>query len=115
MRFTERFRCPRHPKTTFLEPAPRLFSFNNPYGSCPRCSGFGETLEYDPTLVVPNEDRSLEEGAVDPWAQPRYSRERNALRRFAAREGVSPTAPVAGAVPALPGPPCSTERSPSRG
>ena len=93
MRFTERFRCPRHPKTTFLEPAPRLFSFNNPYGSCPRCSGFGETLEYDPTLVVPNEDRSLEEGAVDPWAQPRYSRERNALRRFAAREGVSPTAP----------------------
>lgn len=93
MRFTERFRCPRHPETVFLDPSPRLFSFNNPYGSCPRCSGFGETLEYDPTLVVPNEDRSLEEGAVDPWAQPRYSRERNALRRFAAREGVSPTAP----------------------
>ena len=93
LRFTQRFRCPSHPDVTFVEPVPRLFSFNNPYGSCPRCTGFGETLEYDPALVVPNEERSLEEGAVDPWAQPRYSRERNALRRFAAREGVSTVAP----------------------
>ena len=93
MRFTERFRCPRHPDATFVEPVPRLFSFNNPYGSCPKCTGFGETLEYDPALVVPNEERSLEEGAIDPWAQPRYSQERNALRRFALREGVSGFAP----------------------
>ena len=93
LRFTQRFRCPHHPDATFVEPVPRLFSFNNPYGSCPKCTGFGETLEYDPALVVPNEERSLEEGAVDPWAQPRYSRERSALVRFAAREGVSTVAP----------------------
>ena len=89
IRFTERFRCPRHPETVFLRPQPRLFSFNNPYGGCPQCTGFGETLEYDPELIAPNPGRSLEEGAVDPWAKPRYERERDELRRFAAREGVS--------------------------
>ena len=89
LRFTERFRCPLHPDTVFLQLQPRLFSFNNPYGSCPECTGFGETLEYDPNLIVPNPGRSLEEGAVDPWAKPRYERERDALRRFAAREGAS--------------------------
>src|SRR5690606_31434842 len=50
LRFTERFRCPEHPEIRFLEPTPRLFSFNNPYGSCPTCTGFGATLEYDPAL-----------------------------------------------------------------
>lgn len=93
VRFTEHFRCPRHPEVVFLEPVPRLFSFNNPYGSCTRCTGFGETLDYDPALVVPNAERSIEEGAVDPWAQPRYAAERDKLRRFAAREGVSVHAP----------------------
>ncbi len=88
-RFSEAFRCPRHPETAFLEPEPKLFSFNNPYGSCPVCTGFGATLEYDPALIVPNPELSLEQGAVDPWAKPRYTRERTALRRFATREGVS--------------------------
>ena len=89
IRFSEQFRCPRHPEKTFLEPAPRLFSFNNPYGSCPTCTGFGATLEYDPVLVVPDEHRSLDDGAVDPWAKPRYDRERGKLRSFAVREGAS--------------------------
>ncbi len=89
LRFSEAFRCPRHPDETFLEPEPKLFSFNNPYGSCPTCTGFGATLEYDPELVVPNPELSLDQGAVDPWAKPRYARERDALRRFAGREGVS--------------------------
>ncbi|MDE2763502.1 MAG: excinuclease ABC subunit UvrA [Gemmatimonadota bacterium] len=93
LRFSEAFRCPRHPGVTFLEPEPKLFSFNNPYGSCPACTGFGATLEYDPGLIVPNGGLSLEQGAVDPWAKPRYSRERAALHRFANREGVSPVVP----------------------
>ncbi len=92
-RFSERFVCAAHPETEFLEPSPRLFSFNNPYGSCPACTGFGATLEYDPALVVPNEEWSIEQGAVDPWAKPRYGRERAALRRFAAAEGVSTHVP----------------------
>ena len=81
--FTERFRCPEHPDVAFVEPRPQLFSFNNPYGSCKLCTGFGATLEYDPALIVPNPRRSLADGAVDPWTKPRYRRERERLREFA--------------------------------
>ena len=93
LRFSEGFRCARHPGTAFPEPEPKLFSFNNPYGSCPVCTGFGATLEYDPDLIVPDGSLSLEEGAVDPWAKPRYDRERDALYRFANRARVSWFAP----------------------
>ncbi len=92
-RFSERFRCPDHPSATFLDPSPRLFSFNNPYGSCPHCTGFGATLEYDPDLIVPDPSLSLSEGAVDPWEKPRYHKERAALLEFAKGEGVSASAP----------------------
>ncbi len=87
--FTERFRCPDHPEVAFPDPTPQLFSFNNPYGSCPLCTGFGATLEYDPELIVPNPERSLQEGAVDPWTKPRYRKERERLKHFALEQGVS--------------------------
>lgn len=87
--FTEHFRCPEHPEIRFAEPTPQLFSFNNPYGSCPVCTGFGATLEYDLDLIVPNPARSLEDGAVDPWSKPRYDKERDRLRAFALEKGVS--------------------------
>ncbi|MBX6365795.1 MAG: excinuclease ABC subunit UvrA, partial [Gemmatimonadetes bacterium] len=93
LRFTERFRCPEHPDVKFLDPTPRLFSFNNPYGSCPLCTGFGATLEYDEALIVPNPSRSLREGAVDPWEKPRYVRYRERLLAFARASGVSVDAP----------------------
>ncbi len=89
LRFTEHFSCPDHPEVRFLDPSPRMFSFNNPYGSCPECTGFGSTLDYSPDLVIPSSDRSLDEGAVDPWSKPRYGKERARLRRFAEAEGVS--------------------------
>ncbi|HSG08935.1 MAG TPA: excinuclease ABC subunit UvrA [Longimicrobiales bacterium] len=87
--FTEHFRCPDHPEVTFLDPSPQLFSFNNPYGTCPLCTGFGATLEYDPELIVPNPQRSLAEGAVDPWEKPRYKKEREKLRLFAKDRKIS--------------------------
>ncbi|HSR42543.1 MAG TPA: hypothetical protein VLL48_10230, partial [Longimicrobiales bacterium] len=87
--FTEHFRCPRHPEVEFLDPSPQLFSFNNPYGSCPECTGFGATLEYDLELIVPNAERSIDDGAVDPWTKPRYDEQRERLRAFARQEGVS--------------------------
>ena len=87
--FTEHFRCPDHPDVGFLDPSPQLFSFNNPYGTCPLCTGFGATLDYDPELIVPNEVRSLAEGAVDPWTKPRYRKERDRLAAFAKDRGVS--------------------------
>ncbi len=93
LRFSEAFRCPRHPEISFLQPEPKLFSFNSPYGSCPTCTGFGATLEYDPALITPNPEFSLKEGAVDPWSKPRYKRQRAALQRFASNQGVSPYTP----------------------
>ncbi|HKP75791.1 MAG TPA: excinuclease ABC subunit UvrA [Longimicrobiaceae bacterium] len=89
LRFTERFRCPDHPGIEFASPSPQLFSFNNPYGSCPECTGFGAVLQFDESLIVCNPNRSLAEGAVDPWRMPRYEGRRKKLYDFARREGVS--------------------------
>ena len=91
--FTEHFRCPDHPEANFPEVTPQLFSFNNPYGSCPECTGFGATLEYDPDLILPDPDLSIDEGAVDPWEKPRYERYRAKLKEYARRRGVSTSAP----------------------
>ncbi len=91
--FTEHFRCPEHPEVRFAEPTPQLFSFNSPYGSCPTCTGFGATLEYDLDLIVPNPGRSLEEGAVSPWTKPRYDKERARLQAYAMEKEVSLYAP----------------------
>jgi len=54
------------------EPEPRLFSFNNPFGACPRCQGFGNTVDYDLNLVIPDRSLSLADGAIDPWTKPKY-------------------------------------------
>ena len=89
MAFTEHFRCPKHSDIEFFEPTPQLFSFNNPYGSCPLCTGFGATLDYDVDLIVPNPTRSIEGGTVDPWSKPRYNRERAKLRTFTLDQGES--------------------------
>jgi len=87
--FTEHFRCPDHREIEFFDPSPKLFSFNNPYGSCPTCTGFGATLDYDVELIVPSGQRSIEEGAVDPWTMPRYKKEREQLLSFTLERGVS--------------------------
>ena len=94
--FTEHFRCPDHPDVVFLDPSPQLFSFNNPYGTCRLCTGFGATLDYDPDLIVPNPQRSLSDGTIDPWAKPRYRREREKLRTFALERNVSLYSPWEG-------------------
>ena len=65
--FSENFACPAC-GISMPELEPRLFSFNSPYGACPHCTGLGETLEVDPTLVIPNDRLTLAEGAIKPWA-----------------------------------------------
>jgi excinuclease ABC subunit A len=87
LRFTERFECPND-GTTAPAPTPQLFSFNSPRGACPQCNGFGAVLEYDEALVVPYPERSLRDGAIDPWTKPRYENKRRALAEFAKREGI---------------------------
>ena len=93
IRFSDRFHCPDHPEIRFLDPSPRLFSFNNPYGSCRKCTGFGATLEYAQDLIVPNPARALKEGAVDPWNAPRYGKARTRLMNFAKKMGVKTDVP----------------------
>jgi excinuclease ABC subunit A len=71
------------------EPEPRLFSFNNPFGACPRCQGFGNTVDYDLNLVIPNQALSLNEGAIDPWNRPKYRGWFNELRKRAPELGIA--------------------------
>ncbi|MBD8077719.1 excinuclease ABC subunit UvrA [Cellulosimicrobium arenosum] len=68
-RFSEKRACPNDHELALDEIEPRTFSFNAPYGACPECTGIGFRLEVDPDLVIPDEERSLRDGAVAPWAQ----------------------------------------------
>ncbi len=68
-RFSEKRACPNDHPLGLEEIEPRTFSFNAPYGACPECTGIGTRLEVDPDLVIPDEEKSLADGAVAPWAQ----------------------------------------------
>ena len=68
--FSERFIC-KYDNLEFEKPEPILFSFNSPAGACPRCQGFGNTIDFSADLIVPNRGLSLNEGAVDPWTKPK--------------------------------------------
>ena len=68
-RFSEKMACPNDHQLSSFEVEPRSFSFNNPFGACPECTGIGTRQEVDPELVVPDEDASLADGAIAPWAQ----------------------------------------------
>lgn len=68
-RYSEKRACPNDHPLALEEIEPRTFSFNAPYGACPECMGIGSRLEVDPDLVVPDEELSLEDGAVAPWSR----------------------------------------------
>jgi excinuclease ABC subunit A len=72
LHFSEQFAC-KMCGFTVNPPEPSLFSFNNPIGACPTCQGFGNTIDYDLRLIIPDPTLSLEEGAVDPWTKPQYT------------------------------------------
>ncbi len=82
LRFSQRFEC-KNDGSRYEEPEPRLFSFNNPYGACPRCQGFGNTIDFDLDLVIPDKGRTLNEGAIEPWTKPKYRPLFTELKRFA--------------------------------
>jgi excinuclease ABC subunit A len=85
--FNERFEC-KNDGTLYQEPEPRLFSFNNPYGACPRCQGFGNTIDFDLNLVVPDPSKSLDEGAIEPWNKPRYKALFQELKKWARTQDI---------------------------
>lgn len=86
-RFSERFEC-RPCNLTYELPQPRLFSFNNPFGACPTCHGFGNVIELDLDLVVPDQNKSVTGGAIEPWTKPHYRGCLVDLKRAAKRAGV---------------------------
>jgi excinuclease ABC subunit A len=85
--FSERFEC-RKCGIAYEDPQPRLFSFNNPFGACPTCLGFGNVIELDLDLVVPDSTKTLRQGAVEPWTKPHYRAELATLKKEAKRLGV---------------------------
>jgi excinuclease ABC subunit A len=82
--FSERFDCQRC-GITYEVPQPRLFSFNNPFGACGTCHGFGNVIELDMDLVVPDVTKTIRQGAIEPWSKPHYRAQLTELKREARR------------------------------
>ena len=82
LRFSERFEC-RECGIAYETPQPRLFSFNNPFGACPTCHGFGNIVELDMGLVVPDGSKSISDGAIEPWTKPHYRAQLAELKKVA--------------------------------
>jgi len=87
LRFAQRFEC-KFCNLRYEEPEPRLFSFNNPYGACPKCQGFGNTIDFDLDLVIPDKMKSLGDGAIEPWTKPKYRPLLTDLKRYAKTAGI---------------------------
>jgi excinuclease ABC subunit A len=91
-KFSERFEC-RNCGITYEDPQPRLFSFNNPFGACPTCHGFGNIIELDMDLVVPDATKSIAQGAIEPWSKPHYRAQLAELKRAAKKAKIRLDAP----------------------
>ena len=87
LRFSLAFEC-KTCHRVYAEPEPRLFSFNNPFGACPRCQGFGNTIDFDLDLILPDKNKSIDGGLVDPWTRPKYSAYQAELKRAARQHGI---------------------------
>jgi excinuclease ABC subunit A len=91
-RFSADLHCPDC-DIHYRDPVPNLFSFNSPIGACDTCRGFGRTMGIDYALVVPDEGKTLAEGAVRPWQTASYRECQDDLMRFARRRGIPTNVP----------------------
>ncbi len=90
--FSSKYACPNC-GTSVSEITPRIFSFNSPYGACPNCTGLGSSLEFDPELIIPNKELSINEGALAPIKNiSEYNRHQ--ISKIAKREGFSLDTPI---------------------
>jgi excinuclease ABC subunit A len=92
LRFSTAFEC-KTCHRVYREPEPRLFSFNNPFGACPRCQGFGNTIDFDLNLIIPDKSKTLDDGAIDPWQRPKYRAHQTELKRIAKQHGIPTDVP----------------------
>jgi excinuclease ABC subunit A len=88
--FSKFFEC--HSKV-YQEPEPRMFSFNNPFGACPTCQGFGKVIGIDWDLVIPDKKKSIEDGAIEPFTKKVFSQFQRELIRAAINTGVRVSVP----------------------
>ncbi len=94
LRFSDRFLC-KNDDTLYDEPEPQLFSFNSPFGACPTCQGFGNTIGTDYDLVIPNPFLSIKEGVVDPFTRPQHEWAQDELLKYARSAGIDIKKPYA--------------------
>ena len=94
LKFSDRYIC-KYDGTAYEEPEPQLFSFNSPYGACPTCQGFGNTIGVDYGLVIPDQLKSIKDGAVEPFTRPQYEWAQKELLRYAAAAGIDIKKPYA--------------------
>ena len=87
LRFTEKFEC-QHCNIPYRSPEPRLFSFNNPFGACPLCQGFGNTMTLDKSLIIPEPTKTLRDGPIDPFTKPRYRYLQEKLQSWSTRKNI---------------------------
>jgi excinuclease ABC subunit A len=83
LKFSDSYIC-KYDGTIYEEPEPELFSFNSPFGACPTCQGFGNTIGVDYDLVIPNPLLSIKEGAIEPFTRPQHAWAQKELLKYAA-------------------------------
>ncbi len=94
LKFSDRFIC-KYDGTVYEEPEPHLFSFNSPYGACPTCQGFGNTIGVDYSLVVANPLLSIKDGVVEPFTRPQHAWAQKELLKYAASANIDINTPYA--------------------
>ena len=94
LKYSDSYIC-KYDGTRYEEPEPQLFSFNSPYGACPTCQGFGNTIGVDYDLVIPDPVRSIKSGAIEPFTRPQHAWAQKELLRYAASASIDIDAPYA--------------------
>ena len=94
LKFSDKFIC-KYDGTVYEEPEPHLFSFNSPFGACPVCQGFGNTIGVDYDLVIPNPLLSIKDGAIEPFTRPQHAWAQKELLKYASSAKIPTTKPFA--------------------
>lgn len=94
LKFSDRYIC-KYDGTAYEEPEPQLFSFNSPFGACPTCQGFGNTIGVDYNLVISNPLQSIKDGAIEPFTRPQHAWAQKELLKYAASANIDIKAPYA--------------------
>ncbi|CAN5415322.1 excinuclease ABC subunit UvrA [soil metagenome] len=94
LKFSDKFIC-KYDGTVYEEPEPHLCSFNSPFGACPTCQGFGNTIGVDYDLVIPNPLLSIKDGAIEPFSRPQHAWAQKELLKFAGTRAIDIKIPFA--------------------